>query len=80
MSVFIVVHPVDLTKARRFESLVAASTWAIRANRRSEEHPSYLLFELTPDSVKYRGKLWREFGSNFDVNDCWKLEKELAAL
>jgi hypothetical protein len=71
MSIYIVIHPADESSARRFESLTAASEWAIKSNKASEEHWAYMLYEITSEKVKFIGRLSRAFGRDFDPRNCW---------
>lgn len=52
------------------DNLKRATKRAIKLAKTLEGRPSFRLFE----NQKYIGKLYREFGMDFDPKNCWKLE------
>lgn len=56
------------------KSIAEATKAALRANRKDSDHPSFDLWELSESTknlsmrLKWRGFLWRAFGSDFAEN------------
>lgn len=70
------VNPFDITDTVLYSTLRRASADSIRRNKKDDNHPAYSLYEIDTmlNKSRYVGYLWREFGSDFNLNDCWMPE------
>ncbi len=57
-----------------FKEIEKASNKAINLNKKNEYRPSFLLIEDNGKGLKRIGRLYREFGHDFNVKNCWVKE------
>ncbi len=77
MTVWITCCPFS-GKMRCYPTKEEAQIDAIRRNQKDHRHPAYRLFRARvgprEKRAKYVGRLWREFGMDFNPDDCWRKE------
>lgn len=74
MEIWFVIDPFDLSPIALYSTKEEASRDSIERNKKSENHPAYLLYCLDTETkeVQLVGGLWRAFGYEFDPSDCWR--------
>ena len=74
---YITINPLTFD-LRVYSSKEEATVESIKLNKKSHNHPSFLLWQVDADSKEnnYLGRLYRKPMNDFDPADCW--DKSLA--
>lgn len=70
-TLYLLLNPFTL-ELRVFLSEREATEAALRDNAEQHGHPSMRLWCLEAGLLSYMGQLWKEYGDDWDVSNCWK--------